>query len=120
MMEDVECDLCTVGTQHRCRICDKIVCVLKCSIQDPNSENEIHRVQKPGDKRCVQLDTYSCAICGKTFESKNNLYQHLKTPHESLNIRNSFDAEFECPTCEDKFLSPRDILGHMEQLHERS
>ena len=68
----------------------------------------------------MQLDTYQCAICGKAFESKNNLSQHLKTPHENLDIRISFEAEFECPTCKHKCPTPRDLQGHIEQLHEQS
>ena len=41
-----ECALCIEGSQHMCRICGKSVCVLFCSIQDPESDNEIHRIHK--------------------------------------------------------------------------
>ena len=48
------CDLCAVATQHPCRKCGIPVCNLACSIQDPTSENELHRAHKPGDSRCVR------------------------------------------------------------------
>ena len=48
-IETHDCDLCLGGTQHRCRLCDTIVCVLRCSIPDPDSDNESHRIHKPGD-----------------------------------------------------------------------
>ena len=50
--ENDECSLCQVATQHICRTCVKPVCILYCSVQDPSSDNESHRVHKPGDKRC--------------------------------------------------------------------
>ena len=93
---------------------------MKCSIQDPNSENENHRVHKPKDRCCVQPDTYLCALCGKDFGNKSELSQHLQSPHGNLERMNSFGANFECPTCEDKFKTPSDLQSHIEQLHEQS
>ena len=48
------CDLCAGATQHTCRNCGIPVCNLMCSIQDPNSDNESHRIHKYGDARCVR------------------------------------------------------------------
>ena len=45
-------NLCMEASQHKCRICEKYVCNLFSSIQDPNSENEIHCIHKPGEILC--------------------------------------------------------------------
>ena len=53
------CDLCAVATQHPCRKCGIPVCNLACSIQDPTSENELHRTHKPGYSRYVRVIHYT-------------------------------------------------------------
>ena len=39
--------------QHKCRKCSNVVCSILCSIPDPESDNEMHRVHKHGDYRCI-------------------------------------------------------------------
>ena len=46
------CNLCDHAITDKCRKCGKFVYVLFCSIQDPQSDNEIHRVHKLGYTRC--------------------------------------------------------------------
>ena len=94
MIENQECDLCLKGTQHKCRLCNKIVCILLCSLPDPDSDNESHRIHKPGDSRCVQTSEFQCAICEKVFKSKEELTQHLEIPHKSLELSSRNDAAF--------------------------
>ena len=50
-----ECPLCRDSTQHHCRKCGKLVCILFCSIMDPRSDNELHVVHIPGDIRAKFL-----------------------------------------------------------------
>ena len=48
------CSLCIGSTQHRCTKCNIPVCILFCSIEDPNSDDELKRVHKRGDPRCIE------------------------------------------------------------------
>ena len=120
IIEKQECDLCLKGTQHKCRLCNKIVCVLLCSLPDPDSDNESHRIHKPGDSRCVETSEFQCAICGKDFKIQEELTKHLETPHESLEHSSTNDAVFECPSCTAKFSRASKLQNHMENVHERS
>ena len=98
-----ECEMCNMGTQHRCRRCKKIVCILVCSVQDPDSENENHRVHKDGDSRCSTDKSFSCSICEELFTTKEELNVHLETPHETYTYVGQTSGSFECPTCEKSF-----------------
>ena len=57
-----ECELCKASTQHRCRKCSQLVCILYCSTPNPESTNEMHVVHKPGDIRCVG-HSFECPNC---------------------------------------------------------
>ena len=120
IIEHQDCDLCLNGTQHKRRLCNKIVCVLRCSLPDPESENESHRIHKPGDSRCVQTSEFPCSICGKVFKSQEELVQHLETPHENMELLRTNDAVFECPSCSEQFGRASGLQNHMESVHERS
>ena len=43
------CIPCLEATQHRCRKCDIFVCTIFCSVQDPNSDNDMHIIQESGE-----------------------------------------------------------------------
>ena len=77
----VNCKLCKDATQHVCRTCLKPVCNLVCSEKDPSSTNEMHRVHKQGDSRCI-LSFFECPMCGGTFETPRNLQEHIAANHE--------------------------------------
>ena len=94
IIEHQDCDLCLNGTQHKRRLCNKIVFVLRCSLPDPESENKIHRIHKPGDSRCVKTSEFSRSICGKVFKSQEELLQLLETPHENMKLLRTHDAVF--------------------------
>ena len=68
----IECELCAKSTQHACRICNTQVCNLLCSIQDPDSSNEIYRIHKYGDSRCVG-NTFDCPKCNNYFDTSDLL-----------------------------------------------
>ena len=56
--EVVPCNLCYEAAKqenpwHKCRRCSNVVCSILCSIPDPESDNEMHRVHKHGDYRCI-------------------------------------------------------------------
>ena len=68
----IECELCAKSTQHTCRIYNTQVCNLLCSIQDPYSSNEIYRIHKYGDSRCVG-NTFDCPKCNNYFDTSNLL-----------------------------------------------
>ena len=79
-LED-SCEVCKIGSQDSCKVCLKVVCVLRCSVPDPNSENGSHRIHRPGDSRCLQ--TFECPTCGIAFVSANVLQVHIAQEHES-------------------------------------
>ena len=72
----VECPLCRDSSQHCCRICGKPVCNLFCSVPDPRSDNESHRVHKHGDFRCI-TQQFECPSCGKTFAKPSECQEHM-------------------------------------------
>ena len=111
-----DCDMCNIGTQHKCRKCGKIVCIIKCSIQDPNSENENHRVHREGDSRCVTDENFPCSICRKFFKRREEIEEHMETTHDSY----EYSGNFECPSCGKKFTSPSDLQEHIESLHDQT
>ena len=63
--EGSECSLCEEGKKspnpHLCRKCGVPVCNFYCSIQDPNSDNEMHRVHKDTAK-CRKQDLESMPL----------------------------------------------------------
>ena len=108
------CQLCKEATQHNCRICGKPVCNLFCSIQDPNSDNERHRVHKNGDARCmvnpcsqsspvvISSDDSSDSISSVVviepiYESPNK--SKSEEPHEDIHSDTSID--YDCILCKD-------------------
>ena len=76
-----DCEFCQIGTQHMYRICSQPVCNLFCSVQDPTSDNEIHRVHKHGDPRCLAVEEYSCSDCGNVYKSEEHLNIHNEIVH---------------------------------------
>ena len=82
------CDLCNVAEQsrnpqHRCRLCSNVVCNLFCSIQDPTSDNQMHRIHKPGHWKCQQIKGgFDCPYCEKKVPSQRNLDDHISENHE--------------------------------------
>ena len=140
--ELLECSLCAealrqVQPQHRCRKCDKVVCNLFCSISDPNSENEMHRIHKPGDVRCISETfeasfsegiKFTCPNCDEEFASNTQLDVHVKEFHEpfestfptmSLASDGSLsDIQEECKQCGKLFENELDLANHVERVHE--
>ena len=92
----VECPLCRDSSQHCCRICGKPVCNLFCSVPDPRSDNESHRVHKHGDFRCISQQ-FECPSCGKTFAKPSELQEHMlnHTQESSLTLLSQAGSEFE-------------------------
>ena len=127
---DEECNLCKMSSQHQCRKCLKPVCNLFCSVQDPDSDNESHRVHKPGDTRCNswQSGYFVCPRCEETFASTSILEVHLKNTHEyfqtsfqmfSLISDGSLSDIFEtCRICDKKFQNELDVVNHQQRVHE--
>ena len=93
----IECLLCRDSSQHHCRKCGKLVCILFCSITDPRSDNELHVVYKPNDIRCTG-QSFECPNCGKTFASPTELQEHIgfnHTQERSLSLLSEAGSEIE-------------------------
>ena len=140
--EVIPCDLCTKAAkqnnpQHKCRICSKVVCSILCSIPDPKSDNEMHRVHKHGDNRCVvgntependQVITFDCPRCSEHFGCSIKLQSHIAKQHEefestfptmSLASDGSISDIYEtCKQCGKVFENELDLANHEKRVHE--
>ena len=110
------CQLCQIATQHKCRLCKKNVCNIFCSIQDPSSDNEAHRIHKHGDTRCFAVDTFYCSECQNIYDSAEDLNMHQEIAHAESFTSNS-EEEFECPSCDKGFSTASDLEKHIEARH---
>ena len=100
-MAEINCDLCSeeekqLNPQHKCRKCQKVVCSIFCSIADPFSDKEMHRIHKIGDARCLRGDLeinygvgmFVCPKCDNTFNCNEKLQTHF------VNNREEFESTF--------------------------
>ena len=135
------CNICTEASkqknpQHRCSICYKVVCSLACSIADPNSDNEMHRVHKHGDSRCVPVNNwpigdqeipFECPLCDQSFKDNVELESHIADKHGqfettfptmSLASDGSLSDVYErCKQCGKMFENELDLKNHIERVH---
>ena len=127
------CEFCATAKQHECSYCGIPVCNIMCSIQDPTSDNEQHRVHKQGDNRCVRKDPenlipFSCPKCAEVFKDVSCLTSHMEKHHEefgksfptvSLVSDGSLtDIHETCKQCGKWFENELDVLNHVERVHE--
>ena len=112
----VSCELCAAATQHKCRLCQKQACNLFCSIQDPNSDNESHRVHKHGDERCITVTNFECQKCQNSYNSAEDLNLHIEVAHAEHSNGNLVNS-FECPTCNEMFNSAKSLEKHVDLMH---
>ena len=117
-----QCELCD-KSKHPCQKCGKHVCNLFCSIPDPSSDNEMYRIHKPGDSRCVQ-EAFECPLCSKLFATSKELQEHVKIhAHESstslISVANSSEWMYvKCTQCDKKFENGTNMNHHLERVHE--
>ena len=57
------------------------------------------------------LFTYSCDICSKSYNSKGNLRQHLKSAHQGM--------KYPCNQCEFKATQQGNLKRHIQTVHEK-
>ena len=71
------------------------MCNLFCSVPDPRSDNESHRVHKHGDSRCI-AQQFECPSCGKTFAKPSELQEHMlnHTQEASLSLVSQAGSEY--------------------------
>ena len=81
------CNLCKISTQHFCRKCNLPVCNLFCSIPDPSSDNEAHRIHKANNKRCIMKSSFECPSCEKIFDQPDDLEQHMPDHDQDSSLR---------------------------------
>ena len=96
-VEKDACELCQNSTQHKCKKCNKQVCNLFCSVQDPKSDNEAHRIHKPGKKLCTSPECFACSEWDRSFESTEELNLHQEFEHSEI-FKGNLEHVFECPS----------------------
>ena len=105
----------------------------QCSIQDPTSDNEMHRVHRVGDLRCsygenLNQMSFHCPKCASIFRNNDRLQNHIAQSHEE------FDTSFEtmslvsegtisdiyetCKQCGKAFQNELDVANHELRVHE--
>ena len=68
--------------EHPCRRCIVPACNLKCSIKNPVSDKELHRIHKEGDPRWRILNhNLKCPKCVDIFNQLETLDNHLHNEH---------------------------------------
>ena len=119
--------------QHRCMRCGTVVCSIFCSIQDPTSDNEMHRVHRVGDIRCSFSEnqnpiSFHCPKCPSIFADNVTLQSHIAKSHEA------FETSFEtmslvsdgtlsdiyetCKQCGKTFQNELDVADHELRVHK--
>ena len=88
----------------------------KCSVEDPSSENENHRVNREGGTRCFANSNFPFSICGLNVKSSKEIEEHLETPDDSY----IYTGSFECPSCDKKYTFPSELQEHIETSHDQS
>ena len=128
----LDCQLCKSSTQHRCRKCSKFVCNLICSIQDPSSDNESHRIHRNGDPRYLGStnNLLMCPKCKNTYSATQELNVHLQNEHSqfedlpelSLASIGSLSqmVDFKCEICEKSYENEKDLHMHNEAVHDHN
>ena len=112
-----ECNLCKITTQHFCKKCNLPVCNLFCSIPDPSSDNEAHRIHKTNDKRCIMKSSFECPSCEKIFDQPDDLEQHMLDHDQdsSLKLHSNYSTGLiyvKCKNCGKTFQNEYDMKYH--------
>ena len=102
----------------------KRVCNLFCSIQDPSSTNEMHRIHMPGDIRCIS-QYFECPTCNESFSSSSSLQNHISKEHVQETSRSMISEanssswmHVPCPQCGKRFENDGDMKYHLVRVHE--
>ena len=115
--------------QHRCIRCGQVVCNLFCSIPDPDSDNEMHRVHKVGDTRCTSNEiVFHCPKCDEVCASNTTLQKHFEKHHEEFEITfptmslvsegTISDVFVPCNQCGKIFENELDAANHEIRVHD--
>ena len=105
-LQDEPCVLCEASTEHRCRKCNVLVCTLFCSIKDPTSDNEMHRIHKSGKSCHAPRKVEHCDQCGDLFSTKDDLKLHVNRHHKV--------QVMVCPYCDKTFKDIALLKNHIE------
>ena len=122
-----ECNLCENSTQHPCRKCKLPVCNLRCSIGDPLSDIELHRMHREGDPRCrIFKHNLKCPKCDDVFNQQETLDNHLHNEHSRFTDYSELllasdgslsELYIKCTKCTSAFENDYDLQHHVETIH---
>ena len=148
IIEETPCQLCQEArksrTPHICRVCGNVVCNF-CSKQDPDSDNEMHRVHSNLSQCSAtfesSLTVFACPHCDEILTTTKDLNNHIQAKHpqgfESIASLSQIAKELEdntnttldeteaqakenikCTECEKLFYHESDAKHHNVRVHE--
>ena len=102
--------------------------------KNPESDNEMHRIHKHGDDRCIseysssQDLKFDCPKCDKEFSCNTQLQSHISQKHAGFELsfptmlmasEGSISDIYEtCKQCGKIFENELDLANHVERVHE--
>ena len=138
-----DCEMCRLASSsrspHKCRRCGKVVCNFYCSIQDPDSDNEQHRIckvcpnlNKSSPNLMPESPACGCPHCDDMFHHTTQLMDHIQNVHPNgfstsckenshLMMSEADDSSWKyvrCNECKKLFYDENDLLYHHERVHE--
>ena len=63
-------------------------------------------------KLSEKMGEFKCSQCGDTFDSADELADHIKDDHS-----NESEDKFECSVCGEEFESKEELKEHMSSAH---
>ena len=103
----------------------KLVCNF-CTIKDPNSSNELHRVHKSNNVCYRVSSNLECLSCNSMFSTSQNLQDHIEEIHNNLAHprvdlllgSESVEQYVTCILCNEKLENDMALQQHKERVHE--
>ena len=119
------CKLCDKSSQHLCALCGVKVCNF-CSVQNPDSTNEMDRQHTSDDPRCKNMSNLECPSCERRFKTRSDLQDHIARQHNlSISmpsmISEANDSSWKylnCSECDGKFENEMDLQYHKTRVHD--
>ena len=97
-----------------------------CSVQNPDSTNEMDRQHTSDDPWCKNMSNLECPSCERRFKTQSDLQDHIARQHDlSLSmpslISEADDSSWKymnCSECGGRFENEMDLQYHKTRVHD--